>query len=88
MKLAWTSRWLLSSAAMEIILANPEKRMPSVRITVMSAEDKDKAIKNGIWFGCKHHRADDFAEISPDTLYAMCCHWGHITLQCPDMDKP
>lgn len=26
-------------------------------------------------------------EISPDTVSAVCYDWGHITLQCPDMDK-
>lgn len=54
-QLAWTPRWLLSPIAMEAILADPEKRMNSVKIMEMSTEDKDMVIKKGIWFEGKNH---------------------------------
>lgn len=67
-KLARTPRWLLSPTAMEVIQTDPKKRTVSVKITVMSVEDKNKTNMNSIWFNSKHHRADSFTEISPDTL--------------------
>lgn len=45
MKLAWTPRVLLPATAMEAILADLVKRMASVNITVMSAENKNKSFK-------------------------------------------
>lgn len=63
-KLASTPGWLLSPTEMKAILPDLEKKTASVKITVMSAEDKDKVIKNGKWFSCKHHRADGFTEIN------------------------
>lgn len=73
---------------MEAILADLEKKMASVKITVMSAKDKDKVIKNGIWFGSKRHPADSFTGINPDRLSTVCCHWGYITLKLLNMDRP
>lgn len=64
MRLAWTSRWLLSPIAMGAILVDLEIRMASVKITIINGEDKETVIRNGIWFGRKGHRADDFTEIS------------------------
>lgn len=54
-KLVWTPRWLLSPTVMEDIVADTEKKTASVEITVMSAENKVKVIKNVIWFRSKHH---------------------------------
>lgn len=84
-KQEWTPRWLLAPAAMETILANPEKRTASVKITETNVEDWETITKNDIWFVGKYHRTDLFTEISPDTVCTSCCHWGYITLQCPNM---
>lgn len=54
-KIAWTLRWLLSPTAMEAILADQEKWTATVQITVASAKDKDRFIKNDIWLGGKCH---------------------------------
>lgn len=40
---------------MEVILADVKKKTTSIKIMVLSAEDKDKDIKSGIWFGRKRH---------------------------------
>lgn len=73
LRLAWTPRWLLSPTAMKAILAKPDKRTTSVKITVMNTEYKDTFLKNDIWFSGKRQRADGFIEISLDTLCAVCC---------------
>lgn len=82
-KLAWTPRLLLSPTAMEVILTDPENKMVSIGITVMSVEDKDKDIKNCIFFGSKYHRVDGFTEISPDTLCVVCCYWNTSLCSAP-----
>lgn len=87
-KLVWTPRWLLSSAPMEFILNDLKKRTASIKITVPSVEDRNSILKNGIWFGGKGLPANGLSEISRDTLYVVCCYWGHITLQFPNMDSP
>lgn len=40
-KVARTPRWPLSPAALEVILADLEKRKASVKMRVINAEDKD-----------------------------------------------
>lgn len=74
MQLARTPGWLLLPTVMETILADPDKRIASVKITVMIAKDNNKVIRSSVWFSGKHHRADGFTDISPDMLYAVCYH--------------
>lgn len=71
-KLSWTSRWLLSQATMETVLADQKKRTTSVKTTLTSVEDQDSFSKTGIWFRGKHYRTDYFTETSSDTLYVTC----------------
>lgn len=47
-RLAWTSRWLHSPAAMENIVTDPKRRTVSLKITVTSVDDRDTIKKNGI----------------------------------------
>lgn len=44
--LAWTFRWLLSSTAMENILANEKKHNRCAKVTIPNAEEKDRLLKN------------------------------------------
>lgn len=62
--------------------------MTSIKIMVIDAEDKNTDFKNDIWFGSKRHQADGFTELSQNTLCVVRFHWGHITLQWPDMETP
>lgn len=57
----------------------------SIKLTLTNQEDKDQIIKYGIWFGGRRHRADNFVEISPNTVCSTSCHWCYITLQCPNV---
>lgn len=65
-----------------------ENRTASIKLTLTKLEEKDQMIKQGIWFRGRRHRTDNFVEIILDTVYSTCCHWGHITLQCPNRDRP
>lgn len=47
-KLAWKPRWLLSPAAMAKMLAKGEKRTASVKVTVISLQEKDWLVRIGI----------------------------------------
>lgn len=69
-------------------MANKEKKTAGVKIIVTIVEDYASITKNDIWFGGKHHCANYPTEISTDTLCATCYHWGHIILQCPNMECP
>lgn len=51
-----------------------EKQTASVNITVTSLEEKDRIIKHSIWFGGVRYMADNFVEISQDTLCLTFCH--------------
>lgn len=53
--LAWTLRWLLLPDALEAILADPEKQMASMKITVMNTKGKDTFIRSSIRFDGKRH---------------------------------
>lgn len=86
-QLARTLQWLLAPAAMTEIIEKVEKQMASVKLTFTSQEEKDRIIKYCIWFGGRRHHANNFIEISPETLCSTCCHCGYITLQCPNVDR-
>lgn len=62
--LAWIPRWLLSPTSIREILADEDKHNASVKITVTNAEDKDRLLKNSLWFGGNRHRVDGFVDIS------------------------
>lgn len=51
--LDWILRWLISPKAMENIFADEEKYNVIAKITVTSSKDKDKLLKNNLWFGGK-----------------------------------
>lgn len=74
LKPIWTLWWLLSPVAMEKIMVNTERRTANIKIIATCVEDRYAITKNSIWFDVKHHYADLFTEISPDTLWATCCH--------------
>lgn len=59
---------------MKAILGDKEKQTACVKITVMSTEDMDMIIRNHVWFGGKYFRADNYTEISSDTLCAVYYH--------------
>lgn len=86
-QLVWTVRLLLSPTAMEASLADLLKRTASVKIIVINVEDKERVIKNDVYCGGRHHQADGYTEISPNTLCSVCCHGRHITLQYPDIGR-
>lgn len=73
---------------MEVILADAEKITTSVKITVMSVEEKNMVINSSLWLRERHHREDGYTEIRPNILCRVCYHWRNITLQCPNMDRP
>lgn len=44
--LAWRPRWLLSPTAIGYILTDMDRHNASLKVTVSSAKDKDKLLKN------------------------------------------
>lgn len=80
--LAWTPGSLLSPAVMTKVRAKREKWPVSMKITITSEKEKDQIIRDGILFRGERPQADNFGEISPNTLCLTCCHWGHIILYC------
>lgn len=85
-KFTWTPNWLLLLTAMEIILADLEKRTVKVKITVTCVENQDSTLKDHKWFSDKSHYGDGLTEIIPNTLLVVCCYFGHITLQYSDIE--
>lgn len=59
----------------------------SAKIMVTKQEDKDKLLKKGLRFRGKRYREDSLVIISPDKFCPTWCYWGHITLNCPNVDK-
>lgn len=80
-QLAWTLQYLRSPAAMAEVIKKSEKRTAIAKLNLTSQEENDRIMRHDIWIGGRRHTADNFVDISLDTLCSTCCHSSHNSLQ-------
>lgn len=72
---------------MENILVDVDQHNESVKIMLTNTDNKDKLLKNELWFGFKQYLVNNFLDISSETLCPMCCYWVQLTINFPNVDK-
>lgn len=86
-QLPFLPSWLSSNGRMEQITNAVLKYHSSIKIIVRTAAEAERLIKQGLHFGERFLKVEEYITIGPDTLYPTYCHWGHTIIECPTPEK-